>query len=169
MTAGNTSGLNDGASALLLTTGAALQSDNLRLLARLVSYAHAGVDPEFMGLEPIPATPLAPKRAGLNVVDLDVIVSNEAFAAQACAVARELEFGPPRSTLTAPASLSVTLWAARRVRSSSPRPSMSCIAPRDAMPWRRCASAVARALPQSSSASDACRTRHRFQARHGPQ
>jgi acetyl-CoA C-acetyltransferase len=96
VTAGNASGLNDGAVALLLATGAALQSDNLRPLARLVSYAHAGVEPEFMGLGPIPATRLALKRAGLSIADLDVIESNEAFAAQACAVARELEFDPAK-------------------------------------------------------------------------
>lgn len=96
VTAGNASGLNDGAAALLLATGAAVKSDNLRPLARLVSYAHAGVEPELMGLGPIPATRLALQRAGLNVADMDVIESNEAFAAQACAVARELDFDPVR-------------------------------------------------------------------------
>ncbi|HEX5843367.1 MAG TPA: acetyl-CoA C-acyltransferase, partial [Pseudomonas sp.] len=96
VTAGNASGLNDGAAALLLATGAAVKSDNLRPLARLVSYAHAGVEPELMGLGPIPATRLALQRAGLSVADMDVIESNEAFAAQACAVARELDFDPAR-------------------------------------------------------------------------
>jgi acetyl-CoA C-acetyltransferase len=96
VTAGNASGLNDGAAALLLATGAAVQRDNLRPLARLVSYAHAGVEPELMGLGPIPATRLALQRAGLTVADLDVIESNEAFAAQACAVARELGFDPAK-------------------------------------------------------------------------
>ncbi|MWV13484.1 acetyl-CoA C-acyltransferase [Pseudomonas sp. R-28-1W-6] len=96
VTAGNASGLNDGAAAVLLATAAAVKHDNLRPLARLVSYAHAGVEPELMGLGPIPATRLALQRAGLTVADLDVIESNEAFAAQACAVARELEFDPAR-------------------------------------------------------------------------
>jgi acetyl-CoA C-acetyltransferase len=96
VTAGNASGLNDGAAALLMATGAAVKSDNLRPLARLVSYAHAGVEPELMGLGPIPATRLALQRAGLTVADLDVIESNEAFAAQACAVARELDFDPAK-------------------------------------------------------------------------
>ncbi|MNF62117.1 Beta-ketothiolase BktB [compost metagenome] len=96
VTAGNASGLNDGAAAVVLATGAAVQADNLRPLARLVSYAHAGVEPELMGLGPIPATRLALKRAGLKVSDLDVIESNEAFAAQACAVAAELGFDPAR-------------------------------------------------------------------------
>lgn len=96
VTAGNASGLNDGAAALLMASGAAVQADNLRPLARLVSYAHAGVEPELMGLGPIPATRLALQRAGLTVADLDVIESNEAFAAQACAVARELDFDPAK-------------------------------------------------------------------------
>ncbi|WP_375738722.1 acetyl-CoA C-acyltransferase family protein [Pseudomonas boanensis] len=96
VTAGNASGLNDGASAMVMATGAAIKSDNLRPLARLVSYAHAGVEPELMGLGPIPATRLALQRAGLKVSDLDVIESNEAFAAQACAVARELDFDPAK-------------------------------------------------------------------------
>lgn len=96
VTARNASGLNDGAAAVVLATGAVIQADNLRPLARLVSYAHAGVEPELMGLGPIPATRLALKRAGLKVSDLDVIESNEAFAAQACAVARELDFDPAK-------------------------------------------------------------------------
>ena len=96
VTAGNASGLNDGAAALLMASGAAVKADNLRPLARLVSYAHAGVEPELMGLGPIPATRLALQRAGLTVADLDVIESNEAFAAQACAVARELDFDPAK-------------------------------------------------------------------------
>ena len=96
VTAGNASGLNDGAAALLMASGVAVKADNLRPLARLVSYAHAGVEPELMGLGPIPATRLALQRAGLTVADLDVIESNEAFAAQACAVARELDFDPAK-------------------------------------------------------------------------
>ena len=96
VTAGNASGLNDGASALVLATGAAIQNSNLRPLARLVAYAHAGVDPQLMGLGPIPATRQALARAGLTVADLDVIESNEAFAAQACAVTRELDLDPAK-------------------------------------------------------------------------
>lgn len=96
VTAGNASGLNDGAAALLLATGAALQTDGLKPLARLVAYAHAGLEPELMGLGPIPATRLALKRAGLTVADLDVIEANVAFAAQACAVSQELDFDPAK-------------------------------------------------------------------------
>lgn len=96
VTAGNASGLNDGAAALVMATGSAVQANNLRPLARLVSYAHAGVEPELMGLGPIPATRLALKRAGLTVADLDVIEANIAFAAQACAVSQELELDPAK-------------------------------------------------------------------------
>ncbi|MFJ7884444.1 acetyl-CoA C-acyltransferase family protein [Pseudomonas sp. NPDC096917] len=96
VTAGNASGLNDGAAALAMATGSAVQSSNLRPLARLVSYAHAGVEPQLMGLGPVPATRLALKRAGLTVNDLDVIEANIAFAAQACAVSQALEFDPAK-------------------------------------------------------------------------
>jgi acetyl-CoA C-acetyltransferase len=96
VTAGNSSGLNDGAAALVLATGATVKSSNLRPLARLVAYAHAGVEPELMGLGPIPATRLALKRAGLTVADLDVIEANIAFAAQACAVTQELDLDPSK-------------------------------------------------------------------------
>ena len=96
VTAGNASGLNDGAAALVMATGAAVQVNNLRPLARLVSYAHAGVEPELMGLGPIPATRLALKRAGLTVADMDVVEANIAFAAQACAVSQELDLDPAK-------------------------------------------------------------------------
>jgi acetyl-CoA C-acetyltransferase len=96
VTAGNASGLNDGAAALVMATGAAVQVNNLRPLARLVSYAHAGVEPTLMGLGPIPATRLALKRAGLTVADMDVVEANIAFAAQACAVSQELDLDPAK-------------------------------------------------------------------------
>lgn len=96
VTAGNASGLNDGAAALVMATGVAVRANNLRPLARLVTYAHAGVEPELMGLGPIPATRLALKRAGLTVADLDVIEANIAFAAQACAVNQELQLDPAK-------------------------------------------------------------------------
>lgn len=96
VTAGNASGINDGAASVVLATGEAVRRHGLRPLARLVSYAHSGVDPLYMGLGPIPATRAALARAGLSISDLDVIESNEAFAAQACAVAAELGFDPAR-------------------------------------------------------------------------
>ncbi|MBJ2303737.1 MULTISPECIES: acetyl-CoA C-acyltransferase family protein [unclassified Pseudomonas] len=96
VTAGNASGLNDGAAAVVLATGNAVKINNLQPLARLVSYAHAGVEPQLMGLGPIPATRLALKRAGLTVADLDVIEANIAFAAQACAVSQALDLDPAK-------------------------------------------------------------------------
>ncbi len=96
VTAGNASGINDGAASVVLATDDAVRRHGLRPLARLVSYAHAGVEPLYMGLGPIPATRIALARAGLSVDDLDVIESNEAFAAQACAVASELRFDPDK-------------------------------------------------------------------------
>ena len=96
VTAGNASGLNDGAAALVLASGAAVQAANLVPMARMVAYAHAGVEPELMGLGPIPATRLALKRAGLTIEDMDVIEANIAFAAQACAVMQELDMDPAK-------------------------------------------------------------------------
>src|SRR4029077_10374238 len=95
-TPGNASGINDGAAAVVLASGAKVKALNLTPLARLVGYAHAGVDPAFMGIGPVPATRRALERTGLSVSDFDVIESNEAFAAQACAVARELKFDPDK-------------------------------------------------------------------------
>ncbi|RKE39180.1 acetyl-CoA C-acetyltransferase [Paraburkholderia sp. BL23I1N1] len=96
VTAGNASGLNDGAAAVLLMERSTAEARGIRPLARLVAYAHAGVDPQYMGIGPVPATQKALKRAGLTVADIDVIEANEAFAAQACAVAKELQFDPER-------------------------------------------------------------------------
>ncbi len=96
VTAGNASGVNDGAAAVLLASAAVVQELRLEPMARLVAYGHAGVEPAYMGMGPVPATRIALQRAGLAVGDLDVIESNEAFAAQACAVARELGFDPQK-------------------------------------------------------------------------
>ena len=96
VTAGNASGINDGAAALVLATEAAVKSHGLKPMARLVAYAHAGVEPELMGIGPVPATRAVLERAGLKAADLDVIESNEAFAAQACAVVQELDLDPAK-------------------------------------------------------------------------
>ncbi|WP_025512727.1 acetyl-CoA C-acyltransferase family protein [Bordetella trematum] len=96
VTAGNASGLNDGAAALVLMQADTAARRGVKPLARLVAYAHAGVDPDIMGVGPVPATEAALKRAGLTVDQLDVIEANEAFAAQACAVARELKLDPAK-------------------------------------------------------------------------
>lgn len=96
VTAGNASGINDGAAAVLLMSGEAVKSSNAKPMARLVAYAHAGVDPEIMGIGPVPASNMALKRAGLTVDQMDVIEANEAFAAQACAVTKELKLNPAK-------------------------------------------------------------------------
>lgn len=96
VTAGNASGINDGAGAVVLASAEAVKAGNLKPLARLVAYAHAGVEPTIMGIGPVPATKLALAKAGLKVGDLDVIESNEAFAAQACAVVKELALDPAK-------------------------------------------------------------------------
>jgi acetyl-CoA C-acetyltransferase len=96
VTAGNASGINDAAAAVVLMEAGTAKARGLKPLARLVAYAHAGVDPKYMGIGPVPATKLALQKAGLTVADLDVIEANEAFAAQACAVSRDLGLDPAK-------------------------------------------------------------------------
>ncbi len=96
VTAGNASGINDGAAAVVLMTADEAKKRGVAPLARIVSWATAGVDPAIMGSGPIPATKLALKKAGWKVDDIDLIEANEAFAAQACAVAKELAFDPAK-------------------------------------------------------------------------
>lgn len=98
-TAGNASTINDGAAALVLSTEAAAQARGLTPRARILGWGHAGVDPEVMGLGPIDAVPIALRRAGLDLSQIDLIESNEAFAAQACAVSRELGFDPEKTNV----------------------------------------------------------------------
>ncbi len=90
MTAGSASGINDGAAAVLLMTLEEANKRGITPLARIVSWAHAGVDPSIMGTGPIPASKKALEKAGWTVKDLDLIEANEAFAAQACAVNKGL-------------------------------------------------------------------------------
>ena len=96
VTAGNASGLNDAAAAVVVMEAGTAKARGLKPMARLVAYAHAGVDPKYMGIGPVPATRLALQKAGLTVNDLDVIEANEAFAAQACAVTRDLGLDPAK-------------------------------------------------------------------------
>ncbi|MCJ2133140.1 beta-ketothiolase BktB [Methylobacterium sp. J-026] len=96
VTAGNASGLNDGAAALVLSSAAQAERTGATPLARIVGYAHAGVDPSEMGMGPVPAVRRLLDRTGLRAADFDVIESNEAFAAQACAVARALDLDPAK-------------------------------------------------------------------------
>ena len=96
VTAGNASGINDAAAAVVLMEASAAKARGAKPLARLVGYAHTGLDPKIMGVGPISATQAVLKRTGLTVNDLDVIEANEAFAAQACAVSQELKLDPAK-------------------------------------------------------------------------
>ena len=90
VTAANASGINDGAAAMTVMSGEEVKKKNIEPIARIVSWASAGVDPSIMGTGPIPASRKALEKAGWNVADLDLIESNEAFAAQSCAVNKEM-------------------------------------------------------------------------------
>jgi len=96
VTAGNASGINDGAAALVLMERAVAERRGARVLARLVSYGHAGVDPKYMGIGPVPASRNALQKANLTIQQMDVIEANEAFAAQACAVMKDLGADPAK-------------------------------------------------------------------------
>ncbi len=96
VTAGNASGINDGAAAMVLASGEAVEKYGLKPMARLVSWGHGGVDPRVMGLGPVPACRQALEKSGLSIDDIDLIEANEAFAAQSIAVARELGFDMSR-------------------------------------------------------------------------
>ena len=96
VTAGNASGLNDGAGAIVMVGGDRVAALGVKPIARLVGYAHAGVEPAYMGIGPVPATRKVLERTGLKIGDMDVIEANEAFAAQACAVTQELGMDPAK-------------------------------------------------------------------------
>lgn len=96
VTAANASGINDGAAAVVLASQAMVNSRGLKPWARILGWGHAGVEPSRMGIGPIKAVPIALERAGITLDEIDVIESNEAFAAQACAVAQELGFDPAK-------------------------------------------------------------------------
>jgi acetyl-CoA C-acetyltransferase len=96
VTAANASGINDGAAAVVLMKASEAAKAGKKVLARIVSWAHAGVDPAIMGTGPIPASRGALKKAGWSVDDLDLVEANEAFAAQACAVNKDLGWNPAK-------------------------------------------------------------------------
>jgi acetyl-CoA C-acetyltransferase len=96
VTAGNASGINDGAAAVVLMKASEAAKEGRQVLARIVSWAHAGVDPSIMGTGPIPASRAALQKAGWKIDDLDLIEANEAFAAQACAVNKDLGWDPSK-------------------------------------------------------------------------
>ena len=97
VTAGNAAGINDAAAAVVLMERRAAEQRGLQPLGRLVAYAHAGVEPKYMGIGPVPAVRTVLERAGLRLDDMDVIELNEAFAAQALAVMKELELPPEKA------------------------------------------------------------------------
>jgi acetyl-CoA C-acetyltransferase len=96
VTAGNASGLNDGAAALVLMSAGEAERRGAKVLARVAGFASAGVDPSVMGIGPVPASRRALEKAGWSVADLDLIEANEAFAAQALAVGKELGWDPEK-------------------------------------------------------------------------
>ncbi|MGD0472677.1 MAG: acetyl-CoA C-acyltransferase family protein [Candidatus Velthaea sp.] len=97
VTAGNASGMNDAGAAVVLMEAEAAKSSGRKPIGRLVAYGHSGVDPKIMGIGPVKAVQNALKRAGLTLDQIDIIEANEAFAAQACAVAKELGFDPAKT------------------------------------------------------------------------
>jgi acetyl-CoA C-acetyltransferase len=152
VTAGNASGQNDGAAVCVVTTPARARTLGLRPLARVVSWAVAGVAPETMGIGPVPATEKALKRAGLTLDQMDLIELNEAFAVQVLAVTRTWVSSPTTSVSihTAPASR----WAIRSgrlERASSPRCCASWTAGRPVTGWKPCVSAAVRVWRPCSS------------------
>ena len=92
VTAANASGINDGAAAIVLASGEAVEKYGLKPMAKLISWGQGGVDPKIMGVGPVPASRQAMEKAGLTIEDMDLVEANEAFAAQSIAVARELHF-----------------------------------------------------------------------------
>ena len=96
VTAANASGINDGAAAIVLASGEAVEKYGLKPMAKLVSYGQGGVDPKIMGVGPVPASRQAMAKAGVTIDDIDLIEANEAFAAQSIAVGRELGFDPAK-------------------------------------------------------------------------
>ena len=96
VTAANASGINDGAAVVVLMKASDAAKEGKKVLARIASWAHAGVDPAIMGTGPIPASRSALKKAGWNIGDLDLVEANEAFAAQACAVNKDLGWDPAK-------------------------------------------------------------------------
>ena len=96
VTAGNASGINDAGAAIVMMEAGAAQKQGLKPRARLVAYAHAGVEPQLMGLGPIPAVKRVFEKSGLKPADMDVVESNEAFAAQAMAVTKDLGLDPAK-------------------------------------------------------------------------
>lgn len=99
VTAGNASGINDGAACLIVMSEDKAKELGIEPLAKIVSYASAGVDPSIMGIGPVPASTKALEKAGLKIEDIDLVEANEAFAAQSCAVVKELKLDPEKTNV----------------------------------------------------------------------
>ena len=169
VTAGNASGINDGAAAVVLMTADEAQRRGLEPLARIVSWAKVGVDPAVMGTGPIPASRAALEKAGWKVDDLDLVEANEAFAAQALAVNKDLGWDPEIVNVNGGAIAWVTRSAPQAPGSWSP----SCTRCSVATPRRRwppCASGAAWASPCAWPATErgGCPRRRALRARLGP-
>ena len=156
VTAGNSSGVNDGAAALIVASGEAAEAHGLKPIARILGFASAGVAPRVMGVGPIPAVAKLCERLKLTPASFDVVELNEAFASQALACLRGLGLArtmPSTSIRTAGRSRSAIRSACRAPASPAPPRSSSSVAAA-VMRWLRCASASARARRSRSNASD---------------
>ena len=111
VTAANASGINDGAAAIVLASGEAVEKYGLKPMAKLIGWGQGGVDPKIMGVGPVPASRQALKKAGLTIDDIDLVEANEAFAAQSIAVARELHFDMSKVNVNGGAIALGTPWA----------------------------------------------------------
>ena len=153
VTAGNASGINDGAAALVLMSAKDAAARGLKPLARIASWAQAGVDPKVMGTGPIPASRKALEKAGWKAADLDLIEANEAFAAQACAVNKDMGWDTAKVNVNGGAiAIGHPIGASGRAHAHHACCTRWASAtPRRASP--RCASAAAWALPCASNAS----------------
>lgn len=155
VTAGNASCINDGAAAVVLAEGGRMKALGRKPVARLVGYAHAGVEPAYMGIGPVPATRKVLVRTGMQVSDLDVIESNEAFAAQTCAVIQELGFDPAKVNPNGSSiSMGHPVGATGTIITTNAIAELHCTARAGAMRWSRCASAADSASRQCSNGSE---------------
>ena len=145
VTAGNASGINDGAAAIVLASGEAVKKYNLKPMAKLIGWGQGGVDPKIMGVGPVPASRQAMAKAGVTIDDIDLVEANEAFAAQSIAVARELHFDMSKVNVNGGA-ISIGHPVGCSTRCSSAR------MPRRVLPPS--ASAAARALPPCSRSAE---------------
>ena len=157
VTAGNASGLNDGASVTVLMSADEAQRRGLEPLARIAAWATAGVDPAIMGTGPIPASRKALEKAGWKVDDLDLVEANEAFAAQACAVNKDIGWDPAKVNVNGGAiALGHPIGASGNGCWSRCSTRCSGATPRRA--WPRCASAAAWGSRSASSAENGTRS-----------